>query len=79
VDGIRKAINSSSSINTFIAIGDGSLETAKAILDSVPKVKLVLYGMGFGNSKDMTGFRTHVLSNVHYDWYKKHFNIFIRF
>ncbi|CAL8095142.1 unnamed protein product [Orchesella dallaii] len=56
VTAVQAAVNQNiGEIKTFIAIGDGNLETAKQILDNVPQVKLVLYGMGFGNSKNMEG------------------------
>lgn len=40
-----------SDIKTFIAIGDGSLDLAKQIIDQVDKVKLVIYGQAFSPSK----------------------------
>ncbi len=38
---------------SLIAIGDGSLDIAKEILEKIPKVKLVIYGRSFGTSKNM--------------------------
>ncbi len=42
----------SNDISTFIAIGDGSFHTAKEILDTIPEVKVVIYGNGYVNSDD---------------------------
>lgn len=39
---------------SLIAIGDGSLDLAQRILDSVPKVKLVIYGRALGSSSNMS-------------------------
>ncbi|ODM94027.1 Protein 5NUC [Orchesella cincta] len=56
VGSVRNVVRQNSEkTKTFIAIGDGTLEIAKQILDGVPEVKLVLYGMGFGTSKNMEG------------------------
>jgi len=39
---------------TYIAMGDGTLDLAKDILANIPKIKLVIYGRGFGSPKDMS-------------------------
>lgn len=53
---IKEAVDSNkANIKTFIAVGDGSLEQAQQIIDTVPQVKLVIYGAGFSTTKNMTG------------------------
>lgn len=59
----------SNEISTFIAIGDGSFDAAKEILDTIPQVKLVIYGTGYVdddravNSKVNFTFK-HFQSNI---------------
>jgi len=56
--GLEKSIDDlkKSGIQFIIALGDGSLETARSIIDAYAEVKVVIYGRGFGSSKIMQDY-----------------------
>ncbi len=47
---ITEEAHTKDDINTFIAVGDGTLEISQAIIEEAPMVKLVVYGAGFSNT-----------------------------
>lgn len=62
---VQDAKKNNNDIKTFIAIGDGNLDTAKDIID-VAGVQLVIYGAGLSNTQNMTSKnRSYCGYNLH--------------